>query len=212
MSALPKKVGDSVQIEVDGKAVTLTRIDVRRYDFAYTEKHERDGGHPKEQCLLEIRIGDDFVGMATRPFGWGKQEFAIDALWNAHRHGWPTERRFGGGYNAPSERLYDAGHIAAKAVELRGTTMWGDRLQLMTADEIKKSTAAYIEEEKQREAESEANSIRWAAERAAEKQRNEDHRDEVLAGLTDIGKRTDLSNLERAAIVAAIARYEGDRF
>lgn len=208
--AIPK-VGKSVVVEVDGRKVELTRVPIRRYSWAHTAAHEAAGGHPMEQALLEIRIDGDFVGRASRSHGWGSQAFKIEALWRAHRHGWPDEVRYGKVYIPFERELRSPMQIARKAIELRDETLCGDRRQLMTEAEIETASAAHIAEEQRREAQAEEDRKRWAIEREQQRQRAIEHRDEVLAGLRDIEARTDLSNLERAAIVAAIARYSADR-
>lgn len=208
------KMGKSVVVELGDRKVELTRVPIRRYDWDHRGRYEPghpDCGAPKEQALLEIRIDGDFVALASRPHGWGAQAFSIEALWRAHRHGWPEEVRYGKGYIPIERQLRTPEQIARKAVELRDETLWGGRRQLMTEAEIETASAAHIVEEQRREAQAEEDRKRWAAEREQQRQRAIEHRDEVLAGLRDLDSRPDLSNLERAALVAAIARYEADR-
>lgn len=205
------KLGKSVTVEVGERKVELTRVPIRRYDWAHTAAHVAAGGHPREQALLEIRVDGEFVGRASRPYGWGAQAFSIEGLWRAHRHGWPEEVRFGRGYVPHENRLFSAAQIARKAVELRDEVMWGNRRQLMTEAEIKASNVAHAAEERRRDAEAEERRKQWDREREQQRQRAIEHRDEVLMGLRELAAREDLTNLERAALTAAIQRYEGDR-
>lgn len=212
MTDIPK-MGKAVVVDVDGVQVELLRVPVRRYDWAHTEAHRVAGGHPREQALLEIRMDGKPVGLASRAHGWGAQSWAIDRLEPTDRRGvWLGEERlFGKGYVERNRQLFTPEAIAAKAVELRGKP--GDRWgrNLMTVPELNALCAREAADKIRRDQEAEENSRRWAVEAAERKRRAIEHRDEVLAGLHDIEARSDLSNLERAAIVAAVARYSADK-
>ena len=210
------KLGGAVLIVIGDRRVGLTRVPIRRESYAFTVKHHEGGGHPHESALIEIRIDGEFVGLASRPHGFGKQSWRIFRLL-------PTRLRHDEGvylgegllndcrYTPRSEQVWTMRDLALKAVALRFPSKNAGSSRLMTVAEID----AWMEREAKRVAADKvkqaARSAQWAREAAQAKARREEHRAEVLAGLRDVAERADLSNLERAAIVAAVARYEGDR-
>lgn len=202
---------DARTYEIDGAAVTLTRVPIRRYDWDHRRLKEGEPfGHPMEQALYEIAINGELVGRASRSHGFGKQAFTIERLREGEdswKLGEPVV--WGRGYQAHQDRLYELDQVAAKAAELRKGVFRGALSRLPTSAEI----AKYLAEEKATEAAekiaSEARSAQWARERAEEKRKAEEHRLEVLEGLESIAERlrAQLSNSEANALIIAIERY-----
>jgi len=215
-TALKLKVGQRETHEIDGMSVELRRVDVRRYDWDYrhTRKEGEPFGHPKEQALLEIWIDGKFVGRASRAHGFGKQSFTIERLGTEHyRQCLGHQVVWSDKHGSGKDILYTSADVARKAAELRREKRWGGGTILMTEKEVQRALAAEKAEEERREREAEENRVKWAREAAERKQAAEEQRGEVVMGLESIKERHDaltLSNLEMAALDAAIKRYKED--
>lgn len=196
---------------IDGMQVELTRVPVRRYDWDHREQREGEPwGHPKEQALYEIRIDGEHVGLASRPHGFGRQEFQIHRLGENFSTWRLGEVLVHGGRSCKNEhRLFDLDQVAMKSVELRKAKHFSNLRRLPTLGELRMFVAAEKREEARREAESKARREQWDREAAEQKRAAEEHRLEVLGGLQSIDERlgAQLSNYEANALRLAIARY-----
>lgn len=194
----------TVAFDFGGHAFELKRIPIRRHDWdhrAGKTPEDDDYGHPMEQALMEIWLDGKHVGFASRGHGWGKQGWSIDRVGERYGDWWALGdvRRF---HDNNHNALMTPADIAEKVIKLRASE------ELLDMDESLARIAEYKAAKERREAENEANRIRWKAEREEKERQADQHRQHVLEGLRSIEDRGGLSNHEADALRSAIERYQ----
>lgn len=178
---------DKYEVVVDGRAIVATRIPV--------ETRTYDWGPVKEQkSLFEVRVDGELRGRLLLPTGFGSD-------WQAWSFGTVDHRTWDNGRPKHLNRSHSINRDGPLDV-LKRFPSWIEDGKAPTVPELR----AFIEEkeadEAARKAEDEANSIRYRAERAAEKAAAKSARTERLEILEGMrGRlRQQLTNLEASTL------------
>ena len=156
----------------------------------------------------EIRIDGEFVGLASRPFGWGKQFYSIERLGADDYRGLGDVILHGQGYMEESKRLYTLEQVADKAVELRLSLRYGIS-RMPTIPVLEKFLSDREARRKAEEAAASRRMKREDEERARVKAQAARDRADVQEALRGIAENHSavLSNVEMNAIHEAIKAF-----
>lgn len=175
MSEIPRKLGERLAVEVDGRTVELERVEIERYDWDH-RGNRRPGepfGHPKHQARLLIWLDGAPVGQAVRPHGWGKQPWGIERLGDQFEY-WALGRKelWQPGDWRRTDELRTPEDIARKALKFHGER------RLLPLPEMDAELAKHKAREERRKKEEEERQARWRRERE-ERQRREAEKAEL---------------------------------
>jgi hypothetical protein len=203
----------TTSFDVDGMHIELKRVPVRTREYSF--RNAPDGTpimHPEEQALYEIAVDGEACGLASRPHGFGKQNYNIERVGKSFEGGLREVVVWGRGYIPHEQQVLDLPAVAAKIAVLRRERDLGIP-KLPTRKELAEFLAKHRAEAAAAKKERERRSAEFERE-MQERDRAEDETfDLVIDGLASIDERLkpSLTNAEIAALRTAIDEYKGKR-